>query len=330
MGNQVIKHIGFISAFCFAIIMAGCAPQAQTTQASRKPSPPPPAPKVTTSAHELLRLTHDRAPEFMPRVSPDGSQLLFQKFDMSKKNASGWSVMLMQTGSPGCKAVAGPYAVQPTWYPDGKGFIYLHFIIDPPMMVRTVIGAKEMTLVSDEHLGFRVDAPDVSPDGKRIAYHMSEMFDNRPLVCCVGTDRKNVSAYTEGMAPRWHTKDQKLAFYRVESGKNQCFVLDFTEKLEIQLTHGDSNNGYPVWSPDGNWLAFMSDRDGILHLYAMRADGSEVTQLTMGGSQEAFPEWAGDNTIYFTTDAGAPVAQPDDPFKWQYADIWKLKPILPQ
>ena len=41
-----------------------------------------------------------------------------------------------------------------------------------------------------------------------------------------------------------------------------------------------STTGGPTWSPDGNIIAFASDRDGDLEIFVMNADGTEIRQLT--------------------------------------------------
>jgi tricorn protease len=46
------------------------------------------------------------------------------------------------------------------------------------------------------------------------------------------------------------------------------------------LTLNDGWDGYPVWSPDGKWLAFASDRHGNLDLFLMPAEGGEAKRLT--------------------------------------------------
>ena len=43
---------------------------------------------------------------------------------------------------------------------------------------------------------------------------------------------------------------------------------------------GTSQNNYPTWSPDGQWLAFISDRSGSPQLYVINVAGSRLTQLT--------------------------------------------------
>lgn len=57
------------------------------------------------------------------------------------------------------------------------------------------------------------------------------------------------------------------------------FGADGSEPL--RLTYGATNNIFPRWSPDGQYLAFLSDRKGgKLNLYVMRAQGGEAWPLT--------------------------------------------------
>jgi dipeptidyl aminopeptidase/acylaminoacyl peptidase len=58
-------------------------------------------------------------------------------------------------------------------------------------------------------------------------------------------------------------------------------------------------------SPDGKWIAFLSDRDGWDHLYVMPAAGGEAVQVTRGEFEAWRPSWSSDSTrIAF--DANAP------------------------
>ena len=50
----------------------------------------------------------------------------------------------------------------------------------------------------------------------------------------------------------------------------------------IQFTHGPKRDTAPRWSPDGRWLAFLSDRDGEpAQLYAMPTNGGEARNLML-------------------------------------------------
>ncbi|MCD6519406.1 MAG: S9 family peptidase, partial [Anaerolineae bacterium] len=48
----------------------------------------------------------------------------------------------------------------------------------------------------------------------------------------------------------------------------------------LRLTYGEASNEMPRWSPDGRYIAFLSDRKGVKNLYIMRAEGGEAWPLT--------------------------------------------------
>jgi TolB protein len=61
-----------------------------------------------------------------------------------------------------------------------------------------------------------------------------------------------------------------------------------------QLTNSTSNDLGPVWSPDGQYIAFSSDRDGQNNIYRMLANGAGTQQLTTDGGEA--PIWSPDGT----------------------------------
>ena len=56
------------------------------------------------------------------------------------------------------------------------------------------------------------------------------------------------------------------------------------------------HSAYPTWSPDGSRIAFTSDRDGSVDIYAMNADGSGVTRLTNDRAWDLTPAWSPDGS----------------------------------
>ena len=60
------------------------------------------------------------------------------------------------------------------------------------------------------------------------------------------------------------------------------------------MTGDAGGNAQP--SPDGKWVAFLSDRDGWDHLYVMPAAGGEAVQITKGNFEAWRPTWSPDST----------------------------------
>ena len=58
---------------------------------------------------------------------------------------------------------------------------------------------------------------------------------------------------------------------------------------------GDANAGSQP-SPDGKWIAFLSDRDGWDHVYVMPAAGGAAVQVTKGRFEAWRPQWSPDST----------------------------------
>jgi Tol biopolymer transport system component len=61
-----------------------------------------------------------------------------------------------------------------------------------------------------------------------------------------------------------------------------------------RLTRNSAGDYLPAWSPDGQKIAFVSQRDGNVNheIYVMNADGSEQRNLTRTGAQEDWFAWS--------------------------------------
>jgi dipeptidyl aminopeptidase/acylaminoacyl peptidase len=69
------------------------------------------------------------------------------------------------------------------------------------------------------------------------------------------------------------------------------------------LTEGNGWNGWARWSPDGEWIAFLSDRDGQKQLYVVPAKGSPAREVTHSDSGVNDFRWSpNSHSIAFTTD----------------------------
>lgn len=70
----------------------------------------------------------------------------------------------------------------------------------------------------------------------------------------------------------------------------------------IRLTRESSQDFYPAWSPDGQRIAFISDRSGAWNLWTMQADGADARPLT-NDHQVTAPSWSPDGRwVAYATD----------------------------
>jgi Tol biopolymer transport system component/C-terminal processing protease CtpA/Prc len=68
--------------------------------------------------------------------------------------------------------------------------------------------------------------------------------------------------------------------------KGDIYKVDSSGGNASPLTISDSYDFMPIWSPDGKWIAFASDRNGGFDIYLMSADGGEAKRLTYYSSDE--------------------------------------------
>src|SRR5258705_6534744 len=79
----------------------------------------------------------------------------------------------------------------------------------------------------------------------------------------------------------------RLAFVVTEPAKGErrarhIWIYEKQSSSIRQFTYSIKSDFLPRWSPDGQQLAFLSDRDDQQQVYAMRANGGEASALTKG------------------------------------------------
>jgi Tol biopolymer transport system component len=73
------------------------------------------------------------------------------------------------------------------------------------------------------------------------------------------------------------------------SGDWEIYAIDVSSGRLRRLTTSGGNDGLPTWSPDGDQIAFVSDRDGNWGIYVMPAAGGNAVKVADWGEEHA--EW---------------------------------------
>jgi Tol biopolymer transport system component len=68
---------------------------------------------------------------------------------------------------------------------------------------------------------------------------------------------------------------------QLSAGQNDIWVLDLVRGVRTRLTFGPIGNTYPVWSPDGKWIAYASARNGHFSLSRKPSDGSGAEEILL-------------------------------------------------
>jgi Tol biopolymer transport system component len=74
----------------------------------------------------------------------------------------------------------------------------------------------------------------------------------------------------------------------------QIGVMNSDGSSPTMITATKSDETWPTWSPDGQRIAFVSQRDGNREIYVMNADGSNPVNLTKDPADDWTPAWSPD------------------------------------
>jgi len=103
-------------------------------------------------------------------------------------------------------------------------------------------------------------------------------------------------------APALSPDGKQVAFVAL----NQLYLLELGKSAPRALTHDSFYKQGPAWSPDGRWLAYVSDKGGIENIYLLDVKRGEERQPAPSKSAQIFPAWSPDgNTLAFQNQTGA-------------------------
>lgn len=151
-------------------------------------------------------------------------------------------------------------------------------------------------------------APTLSPDGRWLLFVHS--YDGRDSIAVVDADGKHwpvklVSGEDFYMQPTWHPEGGQIAWIAwnhpqmpwdgttLRVGKWTESSLRLPIIAETTTIAGDENTSIfqPEFSPDGRYLAYVSDETGWWHIYLHDLDSGERRQLTDGEAEHGIPAW---------------------------------------
>lgn len=117
-----------------------------------------------------------------------------------------------------------------------------------------------------------------------------------------GSDESNLSIDFQnvfGEASVWSPDGRTIAYDGVNpdhDGARDIILVDLDreEPEEFWITTYEGYDCYPSYSPDGQYIVYMSERDGNRDLYIMDLEGNDVARLTEDPANDYEPAWSPD------------------------------------
>jgi dipeptidyl aminopeptidase/acylaminoacyl peptidase len=144
----------------------------------------------------------------------------------------------------------------------------LTLILSVLLLFSAPLGAQsKRAMTFDDLLGMhRVGDPQISPDGKWIAYTLGtvDKAANRTvrniwLAPVGGGDPRQLTNAGRDLHARWSPDGKWLAFLSTRDGTQQVWLISLEGGEATKLTALSTGADNVMWSPDGTWLAFTSE-----------------------------------------------------------------------
>jgi eukaryotic-like serine/threonine-protein kinase len=277
---------------------------------------------VTTLDRSKRENSH-RWPQFLP----DGRHLLFLARSASAEHqgiyvgipgSNDWKLLLR---TPLNALVVGMPRRGPPWSLFGTRDEYLLF-----MREQTVL-AQPFDLERLELSG--EPSPVAESVGTAMNRGMFSVSGNSPLAYRVSVENLRPAwfdrtgkllgpmASVSAGSPRLSPDSKQIAFVRgnPQSGAGDIWLEDVSRRVSTRLTSHPGYEWIPIWSPDGNRVAFASNREGTMDLYEKAVSGSEPERQLLKSDKRKIPtDWSRDGEFL--------LFQQEDPRNgW---DLWAL------
>ncbi len=238
-----------------------------------------------------------------PRWSPDGGQVAF----LSGKSGA-TNISVYDRGKKTVRTLITNAGVThpPVWSPESDALAFVSPRHGSPE-IYSVGTARDNDLIEvikvtandlDEQLG------DWHPDGEWIVFSDTGSGGGAGpglwLRNAKGVDQIRLTVGNDTGAS-WSPDGQRVAFVRKADSHEDIYALApgsggnwRGDVREIPLARGPVSDRSPAWSPDSKSIAFVSNRDGNLEIYVMRADGNKPRRLTFNEGLDRDPVWSPD------------------------------------
>jgi len=218
------------------------------------------------------RLTQQGGVERSPSLSPVGDLFVY-----ASQADGDWDVYMQRPGGDPFNLTETSPAddTQPAFSPDGSRIVFRSERDGGGLFLMGATGESVRRL---SNVGYN---PAWSPDGKTILYATDQVEDPRTRGgrsqiwrIDLTTEERHLAVPGDAAQPSWSPGGMRIAYWGVEPGSSRRVVwtIPAAGGKAVPVTRDASLNWNPVWSPDGRFLYFASDRSGSMDLWRVPID----------------------------------------------------------
>jgi serine/threonine protein kinase/Tol biopolymer transport system component len=219
------------------------------------------------------RLTEQQGSEVNPSLSPDGNYFVYVK---ASEGGSDIYLQRVGGGNPINLTPDTPWIdTQPAFSPDGQQIAFRSEREGGGIFVMGATG-ESVRRVTDS--GYN---PAWSPDGKELAVATEGVVEPGTRTSTsqiwrigLGTGERRLVAPGDAVQPSWSPDGRRIAYWGLvsEGAERSVWTVPVNGGKAVQALSDSFLNWNPVWSPDGAWLYFISDRNGSLNVWRLGID----------------------------------------------------------
>lgn len=251
------------------------------------------------------RLTQTTSNDDHPKVSPDGSRIVFQS-NRDNLSTGYQDIYVMNVDGANQTRLTSDYYTdnRPVWSPDGKKIAFQSLRNGSTYQVY-VMNADGTNQVNITNSASSDGLPAWSADGTRIAFTSDRDRPGVPSIYVMNADGSNQVrlTYSTGSVkdeqPAWSADGTKIAFVSTRTGNKEIYVMNANGSNQVKVTNSPYNDDSPQWSTDGTKILFRSDRyrpccDNTQQVWMMNADGTLPVNLSNNSFGDYSPFWWGE------------------------------------
>lgn len=227
------------------------------------------------------RITDLAGEERSPSLAPDGKSIYYASMINGQ-----WDIFWQRIGGSNPQNLTKNSNVddeQPACSPDGNSVVFRSEREGGGLFVMGATGESTRKISEFGH------NPAWSPDGKEIVCGTDRILDPKRrgsasqlwVIDLASGAKRQLPVEGDAAQPRWSPNGHRIAYYyRATDGRRDVWTVSAQGDHPLPVTHDDPVDWNPVWSGDGQYLYFVSDRKSVASLWRVRID--EESGKTLG------------------------------------------------